>query len=118
MLTKYLPVVVLACTLFACGGSSSSSSDTALCSELQSALDGFGTKAAPCGVQFTSPVTGATCSSHLPGCTDADKTALRSFASCMNGVPACSTATAQTWGTQVQGCLNGLQQVSKACAGQ
>jgi len=117
MRSKLFSMTVLVGSLLACGGSSSSS-DSSLCSDLQSALDGFSTKAAPCGAQFTSPITGATCNSHLPNCNAADKAALESFATCMKNVPTCSTATVQAWGTQVQSCLSDLQPVSSACGGQ
>jgi len=36
----------------------------------------------------------------------------------MNGVSTCSSATADSWSAQVQGCLGRLQPITKACGGE
>ena len=106
---------IVLCSLCACGGSSSS--DSALCTEVVNAFDGLVQKGAPCGLQFTSPVDSATCASHLPNCSDADRAALSAFSGCMKGMAACTAATEQTWANQAQTCVGELQPVSAKCQG-
>lgn len=103
-LKRELGVLVVALSVVACGGSSSSD----VCTNLGSAATGFVTKAQPCFGSST-PSLGFTqqqCSAALASCTESDKQKLQSFATCLNGLATCSTATQAAWAASAQTCVD------------
>jgi hypothetical protein len=110
--TKSLGLVI-ALIAIACG------SDIDLCGKVNSAINGFTTKATPCYPTNppTFPFTAAQCTLGLVRCTDADKRIITNFADCLNALPTCTVPTAQTWATQASACGASLNTVSAACRG-
>jgi len=112
---RFSSLGVLAALLMAvgCGGGNS---DTASCDALIKGLNDFNTKAAPCGVN-TPPisVTADSCKASIGKCTDADKTKLNNFGSCLSSLPTCSQSTVETWANQVQTCVNNVSGLSSGC---
>ena len=99
-------------TAAGCGGSSSSSA----CDALVKGLNDFVTKGQPCGVTANpTGITADSCKNSINNCTDADKSKLQTFGSCLSNLPTCSTATASAWATQVQTCVSNVSGLSANC---
>ncbi len=90
-----------------------SSSD--FCSQAQS----FGSKNAACASSISTP-SQATCESSLAKCNASDQTKLNNYIQCASKQPACTAATASTWGlTFLSACSSevaALQTLSSACS--
>lgn len=93
----------------ACG---SGSGDTSVCDSLAAATSDFSSKAAPCF--STVPSLGFSadaCRASISKCTSSDQQQLKDFASCLQGLPACTPATQQSWSSALGTCqakLGGL----------
>lgn len=105
---------VLMVSLTGCG---SSTSNSAVCDNLASALTNLGTKYAACGTIPAVPFDKNQCVNafNSSGCSDADKTKINNFSSCINNLPNCTTATITTWQTSFQNCEAQLNGISSSC---
>jgi len=114
MSKRFLCSMVSVAVLAACGGSSPTGSD--LCSKATSVVNSFNTKNAACfqGSTGATPPS-STCTQSLTQCSSSDQATLNTYLDCLNGLPACTIATATTWGTQAQACATPVNSVSQAC---
>lgn len=103
--------------LAAAGCGSSATSNSTVCDNLSSALTNLGTKYAACGQVPAVPFDKNQCVAafNSSGCTDADKTKINNFSSCLNNLPNCTVATQTAWETSYQACAAQLNGLSSTC---
>jgi hypothetical protein len=108
---------VFAGLMFSIAGCGSSTSNSAVCDNLASALTNVTAKFAACGTVPASPFDKNQCVNAFNngGCTDADKTKINSFVACVNNLPNCTPATITAWETSFTGCESQLAGLSSNC---
>ncbi|MGZ6162631.1 MAG: hypothetical protein ACXWLS_04820 [Myxococcaceae bacterium] len=103
--------------MLSAAGCGSSTSNSAVCDNLAGALTNVTTKFAPCGTVPPIPFDKNQCvnSFNNNGCSDADKTKINSFVSCVNNLPTCSPATITAWQNSFTTCEANLNGLSSTC---
>lgn len=108
---------VFAGLMFSIAGCGSSTSNSAVCDNLASALTNLTAKYAQCG---TVPATGFDKNAcvdafNSSGCSDADKTKINNYVACLNNLPTCTVATQSAWQTSYLACASQLNGLSSTC---
>ncbi|HSP18208.1 MAG TPA: hypothetical protein VLQ79_01745, partial [Myxococcaceae bacterium] len=84
---------------------------------MQSALNGLSTKYQQCGTIPANSFNKDQCVNGFnnSSCTDADKTKINNYVSCLNNLPTCTTTTQTAWLTSLSSCASQLTGVSSGC---
>jgi hypothetical protein len=103
--------------MFSIAGCGSSTSNSAVCDNLSSALTNLTAKYAQCGTVPTTGFDKNACvdAFNSSGCTDADKTKINSYVACLNNLPTCTVATQSAWQTSYLACASQLNGLSSTC---
>jgi hypothetical protein len=108
---------VLAVLMLSAAGCGSSTSNSAVCDNVASALNGLATKYQQCGTIPTNTFDKNQCVNGFnnSSCTDADKTKINNYVACLNNLPTCTVATQSTWVTSFSNCASQLTGLSNGC---
>lgn len=106
-----------AVVLVAAAGCGSSTSNSATCDNLATALTGLSTKYAPCGSSRAITFDKNACvqAFNNSACSDADRKKINDYADCLSELPTCSTATQASWVISLTNCEAKLQGISSNC---
>jgi hypothetical protein len=106
--------VVLICAV----GCGSSNSPSGTCDNVANAFNGLPGKYSACGQLPSISFNKDACVSAFNGssCTDADRSKINDFASCVNGLPSCTPQSQTTWENSFLACEDKLQGISQPCA--
>ncbi len=103
--------LVIALVLTACGSSAESA-----CNGLQTALTKFNTSAQACGANPSASVSISLsqCIAAVGTCSTGIS-ATNTFTDCLNGLPACTQATASDWASKADACSGTFVSATSGC---
>lgn len=107
----------LAVSMLLIAGCGSSTSNSAVCDNVQTAFNNLATKFQQCGTIPTNTFDKNQCVNGFnnSSCTDADKTKINNYVACLNNLPTCTVATEQAWVASFQSCTSQLSGLSSGC---